>query len=375
MDLDRYLEMQGLHPEHLIEAANTVLPIQHGDTLLAAGSLVEGIGTVKSDIDLLLIVQDESRLSHEDFEIGLLARGCLIDLRVLAISKIASLVDRLGRASKGVWDITHPVEFNLEERMLLHRIHHGRILNGSSSRQDSSSLIPIDSLSRLKLQASRQLARTIQVDMAGFADASDYASLVFCSQELLGCAVDAIASVFRLTNPGAKWRHRLMSRVPQSWSERLPLSYGDRKADDLYWHLHRAPIEPTMDTAISHGLRTCTFARAIFIWAEADLVHNLHTLTTKRAPTRTSCATGTQLPHLDYDVDFRIADGKAAVSRLNSSTRHLDLTIDELSCLALFDGETDVDDADNMLSLPCGSARELCLRLSHAGLANEHRIQ
>ena len=102
---------------------------------------------------------------------------CLVDLRILRAAWIDELVGRLRAWSQAPWDLTHPVEFTLDERSLLHRLLHSRFLDEAAAARAAPWMPERTDLARLKLQVARQTGRTIQVDMAGYRESGDHRSL------------------------------------------------------------------------------------------------------------------------------------------------------------------------------------------------------
>lgn len=358
MDLLELLRLRGTDLPSVLAAVEASVGLHAGDALLAVGSLVEGLGTSKSDVDLLLITPREPGALPARDELGLVAGRCLIDLRILGAAWIDDLLGRLRAWGQAPWDVTHPVTFTLDERSLLHRLLHGRVLGEVAAAQLAARLPSRAALARLKLAAARQLARTIQVDLVGYRESGDHRALVFAAQELLGHAVDALAAGHELTNPTAKWRPRLLDRLPAGWARALVRRPTELTAGQELWRLHRAPEEPRAQPALAHAFRITAFARAVFAWAEGRLVGPSFAA---RAPGAWPAALERRageavLPCLDFDVDFVLGEDRVMLARLNEFGEAVELSPRELTLALLCDGVTTVREAEGLLRGAAGEA-------------------
>jgi hypothetical protein len=356
MDLLEFLNLKGTDLPSVVAGVEAAVGLHADDILLAAGSIVEGLGNSKSDIDLLLITsRDPASLPARD-ELGLVMGRCVVDLRILRTAWVDESVDRLHRWSQAPWQVTEPVTFTLDERALLHRLLHGRLLNnlGDVGAEQVAARMPSRAaLARLKLQVARQAGRTIQVDMVGYRETGDCRSLVFAAQELLGHAVDALTAGYELTNPTAKWRHRMLDRIPPGWAHALMLRPTKLTASEQFWRLHRAPELPQEGLALAHAFRITTFARAVFAWAEGRLVNPAFAVPVPAAwPVVERQAHDVLLPCLDFDVDFVLGEDRVMIARLNEFGDPLELRPRELALVLLCDGATSVRESEAFL---CGS--------------------
>lgn len=343
MDLETFLRRHGADFDLLVEGAQAAGPLREGDRLLAVGSLAEGLGNSKSDVDLLLVSpREEFARASPDEILSFAAGNCVVDLRILSQSLVASLQARLAAFAQAAWDLTRPADFTAGELLLLHRLSAARCLWPGAEAQDPVTEALRDAVARLKLHGARHLAKTLQVDMAGYRDAGDYRTLVFGAQDLLGHAVDGLLAGFHLTNPTPKWRGRLLAQLPGDWDSRLLMRPTGIGADDLVWHLHRAPAEATAKAALEHACRIVTFARAAFAWAEDTLVHGNPVATLRSGWPKPR---GQPLPCLDIDVDFCRTEEGVAVGRLNAFGETLHLSSSDFAVMLLFDGVTTAHEA------------------------------
>jgi len=345
MNLDEFLCAGGVDIPSLLATVSSSVGLQSGDLLLLVGSLVEGLGNSKSDLDLFLITPRAERSLPPQDEIALLVGRSVVDLRILRLAQIEELLARLAEWARQPWDVMHAAKFTKEERVLLHRLLHGKVL----PCRDQINPVPRPSkkaVARLNLHVARHISRTIQVDMIGYRESEDYCSLVFAAQELLGHAVDALLAAYELTNPLPKWRSRLLESIPSKWESLLTLRPDGVSAGQRIWRLHRAPEHPDRDASLGHASRIATFARPVFIWAESRLVRESTTLNEQLVwPQLERWPTDVTLPHLDLDVDFLIEDGNVTIGRLNDFGETLRLSHVEGSLALLFDSTTTAREA------------------------------
>jgi hypothetical protein len=375
MNIDEFLRLGGAEMSTVIAEVNATVGLGARDVLLAVGSLVEGMGTSKSDLDLLLITSRSESSLHSLDHVPVIVGRCLVDVQIMPLIEFEELLTRFAIWSELPWNVTHAVKFTLDERNLLHRLLHGRVLHKGKSESVTTRIPRLEDLARLKLHVARQASRTIQVDMVGHRESRDYRTLVFAAQELLGHATDALLAGYQLTNPLVKWRSRMLDSVPSDWERRLSIRPTGLRARERAWRLHRAPEKPDEKPALEHALRITTFSRAVFMWAELRLVKRS---TRKRTSVVWSRIQGKPhdcpLPYLDFDVDFFLGEDRVTIARLNEFDETVDISQREFDLILLFDGTTTGREAEHVIN---GARRgkvgsnvvdELVSRINRAGL-------
>lgn len=350
MTLEAFLQRHSTSLDQLIDGARTVVPLAADDRLIAVGSLAEGLGNGKSDVDLLYLTPDLRHADASPEQVRSFAAGrCVVDLRIIPTGYASALRSRLRSWAEGEWSLNVAADFTPGDVLLLHRLRAGITLWPDSIGPESA----LDrDVARLKLHVARHMARTLQVDMAGYREVGDGQSLVYAGQDLLGHAADGLLAGFGFTNPTAKWRSRLLDRLPHDWEGQLVRRPNGLVASALYWQLHRAPAQPTLDAAIEHGCRIVTFARAAFLSAEERLVHAGANVGRTFAWRNTShSGDDSPLPFLDLDVDFcRMEDG-VVVARLNEFGERLQMGFEDFAITLLFDNVTTASEAARAISV------------------------
>jgi hypothetical protein len=348
MNLDQFLRLHLTDVGALVEGAKAAASIGEDDVLLAVGSLAEGLGTTKSDVDLILITpREELAQASPDEVISWISGTCIIDMRILPRAQVISILGRIEGWSRLGWNVTRAADFTANELLLLHRLYAGKLLSPSDGEAGHvrSSRPACADVARLKLHVARHMARTIQVDMVGYRDAGDYRSLVFAAQELLGHAVDGLLAAFHLTNPTPKWRSKLLEKLPVDWEVRLVLRPTGLNANQLVWQLHRAPEHPSEELSLDHACRIATFARSAFTWAECELIGSADAKMNRYIWPAPGNRDGPPLPYLELDVDFCLMEDGVAVARLNELGASLKMPFTEFMLMLLFDSTTTAREA------------------------------
>lgn len=337
VSLEQHLAQRGADLASILTAVRESTGIGPDDALLAVGSLVEGLGTTKSDLDLLLIAARPEPPASD--VVTLVSGTSVVDMRILRRDALDDLVGRLRAWAELPWSVTHAVKFSIDDRTLLHRVLRGRLLEGDPAAL-AARAPDGEQLCRLKLHVARQASRTILVDMVGYRQSGDHRSLAFGAQELLGHAIDALVAAHGNSNPLLKWRARLLGSLPRDWEAALAMPPTGRTAAEAVWDLQRLPAAPDPAACALHASRIACFARAVFAWSERrlarpDLPADLPRRARAAAPGPTD---EPPLPLVDYDVDVWPLPGGAMLGRLVEFEEPVHVTDDELAMLLLFDG-------------------------------------
>jgi len=364
MNIDQYLQRGGAELDSVIAQVNAEVGLRSGDVLLAVGSLAEEMGTSRSDLDLLLITDRPKNKFPAVNHVPVIVGGCLMDVQLWRIADFQDLVARFQAWAQTPWRVSHAADFSVEERSLLHRLIHCRVLQEDKQKRVMTGLPARRDLARLKLHVARHQARTVQVDMAGYREVGEYETLAFAAQELLGYATDALLAGYEMTNALTKWRSRLLGLLPDGWDRSLGIRPTGLTAQQHVWNLHRAPERPDQKSVLEHAFRITAFARVAFLWSELRLVQNsikAEPANWRRVPINTRAA---RLPYLDFDVDFFMGDDRFFLARLNEFAEPIEVSPREIRLALLFDGKTTVREAQKIGA----GVDKLVTRIGRAGL-------
>lgn len=343
MELADFLIHQGISLDEVVEQARESLHLTAGDALCICGSLIEGLGNEKSDLDLILITNRQNIPFTSLTDVALIVGQCIIDVHVVGSSELEELLTRFNQWSEQPRQLRLAKGFTIADRKLLHRLQSGRALYGADDFLRFQGLIGKSDLSRYKLDWACYFSSTIQVDLAGLRSDGDQYSMLFAAQELLGHAVDALLARYGYTNPGRQWRTRLLAELPETWEMDLPGRRTGKSARDIYVSLHRAPQSITPHTILEYALRIVAFSRRLLPAIEYKL---LSPDPLPLPPAHSDdVGHGQPLPHLDLDVNVRYKQGHFELLRLNERGQVCALSEKEYSLLCLFDGETSKEHA------------------------------
>lgn len=338
MDLDEFLRLQGVTLEDVVAQAKASLRLLPGDVVFACGSLVEGLGNERSDLDLYLVTRRQDIPYTSLNDVVIIVGPCIVDVRVVERAALDGLLRRFNDWSRAPRRPRTAIGFSEDERRLLHRLRSGRALFGAGDFKDLQDQVNPADVARHRLDWARYHATTLQIDLAGLRGAGDQHSMLFVAQEILGHTVDGLLAAHGHTNPSWKWRVRQLRDLPDSWEIELPGRLTGASPWERYWSLHRTPERTTPGIVLDYALRIVAFSRVVFPWAEQKL---LAPAAPPVPPASPGGPTGGEpLPHLDVDVTIRYKEGRFELLRLNGRDQSYDLSPKAYSLLCLFDGET-----------------------------------
>lgn len=328
MDIATFLLRKESSVQNIINEAKQKYSFAENDVLVAVGSLADGLGNIKSDLDLLLI-KDDVQAEIPGKSIAWKSGNCLVDMEVVSIATVQQLSEKLVNWDALEWDSTYESELKINERKFLHRILCGIYLDDDELKKSKVIKFTKKQLSKLKFHAARHLARTIQVDMAGYKFSNDVKSLVYASHELLGCAVDAILAAEEYTNPTPKWRSRLLELLPSYYIDFINQANFTSIADAI-WNAHHLPElnEKAVHNKINEISVLC---RQLFFISECKILYpDLIVKFPEKNKTSAFKPLGFQL---ELDVDFQIALDGVYVARLNEFGSVVKFDLNEIEVL------------------------------------------
>lgn len=339
MDIADCLHNRGIALPRLVAQVDATVGLTPDDVLFAAGSLVEGLGNAKSDIDLVLLTSRSdiafSSLNH----VALLVEDCLVD--ILIVQDVEPFLHRFADWAAQPRQPRNATAFTYDERIVLHRLWSGMVLHGESRFEALRRRLSAATLARHKLDCARFAASTLQIHLAGLFLAGDAVSMPFAAQDLLGHTADALLAGFGFLSPNPKWRPRLLGRIPASWREEMPGQPADRSAVETFVALHRAPDDGSLASAFEHAARIVGFSRAIFPWMEYRLLGGTAAIPWQLPTAHSGAgAAGGRLPMLGLDVQVSYQDGRFELWRLNEPATVFAVSPLAYSVLCLCDGTT-----------------------------------
>ncbi|ABE54446.1 hypothetical protein Sden_1160 [Shewanella denitrificans OS217] len=342
MNLYEFLCQKQISIEEVVATAKSKGQLIETDILLVVGSLSEGLATLKSDFDLILITERDINSISDKKSISWVVGSCLVDMEIKKKSTVLELTSRFNTWVNHGWDKAFSADFTPEERKLLHRYLNGIFLDDdNNAKRNEIVQFNKEQLAKLKLHSARHTSRTIQVDMVGHKLSKDFRSLAYASIELLGHATDALLAASYLTNPLVKWRSRLLGTLLDNGISQINSKYVETEAADLIWYLHTLP-ESEPQAILSKAEEVVHYCRLMFLYAELKLVYpellsSFHQI--KQVITSNISRDDSKLlPCLELDVDFHIDDGEIYMARLNEFGEVIQANLAEFSLALQFDG-------------------------------------
>jgi predicted nucleotidyltransferase len=173
------------------------------ECIFLGGSIAEGLGNPRSDVDVYLIVD-----SVEPFKAEAKFKSLMLGDRIVApmFFSSASVADVYRRVAAG--GVLAAVEIDL-----LHRIRTGIPLAHEAAFEALRSRLPQKELVRFLVRSGEVMLANIFADVAGTLEAGDLPTCAFNSRALIDCAMDTYLSMRGDTLAREKWRYRKIERT------------------------------------------------------------------------------------------------------------------------------------------------------------------
>ncbi|SFG02023.1 hypothetical protein SAMN05518801_105230 [Novosphingobium sp. CF614] len=231
MDVGAFLRFHRLEPDALLSGLAKQVAERADDVILLAGSLSEGLGNHRSDIDIYRVISCE--LSTQD-PVEILDLGPVAaDVETVSQSRVRTLLARLDATdSDQTSDPRDAVAaFSDGDIKLLHQMRIGTTLLGETVWRPLHSAIDARRLARLLLDRAVAWLGVLQIDLLGFLESGDDDSARPLLRQFRTRLGAALLAALGETNPAEKWQIRLLERQAQTRPDlRLP---GGQSLPDL----------------------------------------------------------------------------------------------------------------------------------------------
>jgi hypothetical protein len=174
------------------------------DCIFLGGSIAEGLGNPRSDVDVYVIVDSVAPVKAGEAKFKTLMLGD----RIVAPTFFsgAAVADACRRVSAGE-------SISAAEVDLLHRIRTGIPLAREEAFEALRSRVPEKDFARLLVRSGETMLANIFTDVAGTLEAEDLPTCAFNSRALIDCAMDAYLAMRGDTLAREKWRYRKIERT------------------------------------------------------------------------------------------------------------------------------------------------------------------
>jgi hypothetical protein len=174
------------------------------ECIFLGGSIAEGLGNPRSDVDVYLIVDSVAPFKAEEAKF----KSLMLGERIVAPTffSAAAVSDACRRVAAGE-------SVSAAEIDLLHRIRTGIALAREEAFEALRSRLPEKEFIRLLVRSGETMLANIFADVAGTLEGGDLATCAFNSRALIDCAMDAYLAMRGDTLAREKWRYRKIERT------------------------------------------------------------------------------------------------------------------------------------------------------------------
>lgn len=388
MDLSGYLRFHRVQESAWMAALDEVVADIPDGALALAGSLIEGIGNERSDIDVYLVAAspDDGRLSFGDAHVVAVG-GLVVDIEYVDPARLRRLTDTLARFPSAEVRNQRPsaVALTLAEIKILHNLRVARPVKGEDAWRATVRAIDARGLARLIFDFCAVSIDMTQEDAVGFLEAEDPESAVALLRMLRQHLAGALLAAFGETNPAEKWRSLKLRRLAQTHGAlRLP---GGRSVSGTVAFLRDADVAIGLESPARMLTELLQLAHAVLPWGlarfESGVALNGEALDgvpvdAVAEPVVTDADAKTPpLPALTHDTRIRRDAEGIWISRIGSARRiYINAIGHEL--LLHFDGRTQAGRAASYISAVAGLDREetdRCFRQFATVLSHERMIE
>jgi hypothetical protein len=363
--LDDYLAQHNLKLGTVCEVVRRQLNVADADLIFIAGSLVEGLGNKRSDLDIYWVTDGRPAFTKQSLPVG----SCVADVQILPAQSVEELVRRFA-AWLGAED-GDPRHFTPRDRLQLHRLLNCVAIQSRGRLESLIKTITKESLARHKVALSKVEAFNLHLDLVGLLEEGKYYSLIGAAQFLLGYAIDTLVAAYGFTNPNPKWRIELFNSLPTAWEERLPGRSLHLQPDRFWLEHNRPPVKADPKACEKYVERITTFSRNVHAWA-TWLLTDAKSATAYPPAGPTPGRKSPKLPKLKMDVVAEYRADQFYIYAVSNPTSYAQVSPAAWRVISLFDGVSPRSGALELLTASSADARltlnALILLTDKAGL-------
>jgi len=214
MGFDEFCSYHHIDLKDAYAALASYTELQPGEVLYLSGSLAEGLGNTKSDLDAFLITDRTLDLPTHGTIIIVPFEACIIDLELWSTSKAANAITLLQACPHAEErDPRLSLRFRHGDLAFLHRLLVGYPLTENHAFRSLQSRVDSRAVSRIIFDQSSAVIAGLVTDIAGLLQAADHDAAAVLAQRLLGFILDAVLAVQGNTNPSQKWRFQKLRHL------------------------------------------------------------------------------------------------------------------------------------------------------------------
>jgi hypothetical protein len=367
MDLTTFLDRHGMSRAEVTEAIHRRIGRERGEILFLAGSLIEGLGNARSDLDAVLISDRRPGGVGAGVPIPIWTDPFALDVEWWPRADVEALLGRLAELPVDRERDPRTAEiFGGGELRLLHRLGHGEPVQSEAETAELQARLDPRTLDRVLVDRGALEVDAQQTDVVGFVGAGDLESALLQAIEMVGHAAGTLLAAVGDANPSRKWRLAKLRGLGRPGPD---LPGGPLLPSPADAFLRLWTVRSTSPAAVRRHLAECVHTvRRVVPWARQRFLAAEPGAARERAlpgePAGTASRRGRILPCLDLDLRVRWLDGRLEVTRPGWPEPWV---IDERTHEALicFDGRTRLDEAVRRLRERTGADLETARATLH----------
>ncbi len=354
MNLDEALRLHRVSLDEIDVRLRGQCDVSMEDTVFVAGSLVEGIGNARSDVDVFVVAAESIRSSREPLILRF--GGLTIDVETQTLAHVDALITSLERQVASGDVVAASSALSRSEVEFLHRVCVSRPLQ-DAGRLGRWKAIVRECMPTLIVRRALVSADGHHVDCVGAAEDRDWESAALMAQHCADSAADALLAATGCTSEAPKWRMRRLRRIDRGSAELGMLGGGswENPADEyLRLTLSKRPDEFGLRRQVFAAVQ---FANRVLPWAARVLSGEPQNSRVDRESAQADPTLRREppVPLLRLDVSVRYAGSEQYVIGAIEAPGGLIVNSLAADAICQFDGRTPHDVVVARVVERCGS--------------------
>lgn len=334
--LQEYCKRHNIQVSDILDAVTAMHPLQSGEYIVAAGSVIDELSNQESDLDLLYVVEDTTDTTYDFKNAKIFSVGtAIIDVEYFSILDIEKRVAqaRLFSSTAGR-ETRDSLIFEENDLKLLHLLSHSQLLAGNSPSWLNDPQLP-RIVARLNFDRAAAWLRSVIIDVRGAFLTGDIATCAYHLNLGYQLCLWVLLTVMGETNPSRKWHPKLFAeRYAGEINATNSIVYRQINPGRIY------SLDLTQNQAVELRILSAVGGFMInlgkYAFTHSDKLFmayvRKHTLPATSNAIMLPCLRNDTLLNVRYE-SFQL--GCITLKRID------ELNLDALACLVNFDGLTD----------------------------------
>jgi hypothetical protein len=259
-------------------------------------------------------------------------------------SAVHSLIEKLHEFDRGgCLDARLAESFADDDRILLHRLKTGLVIQGHSSLASIREQIS-DILLRHKYLCALNMVKRRQASAQAVFEDADWQNLLFITRDIVDASADMLLAATGDSSFSLKWRIKRLERQfgeacyavgsAATNSEETCAFVGPFSASPAatYLELSTFPANPNLGSSYRYASAAIAWSRWAALFAGCALAREAVALKAVR------CPDAFRVPALTLDAHLAFAEGRFALRRLGRTEPAWEISAEAASILCMFDG-------------------------------------